>query len=320
MGSINVMTIRIALLALGMKELLCLYWADWISWYFDSCLRKRRHATSSDRYCLIRHWPDFNRSTVYNATDSSPSPSNFKTSPLFLFSSLKKTFHHASRSHSWNPLVPTFLMASSVYSIITDSRTLVMDKTISSTVTPLSSSILRTDEREHEEDIERRLGVIPAPRSSLIPPSSPVMYSKDFFEKGDPEVARARAIYFKSYFTGFGVMVVTIFIVFSIYWGSLWRIPAHSLQGWIIVSLLPVKLSFLFLRTIISQGLWRGWSWRSSCSRTSWLKNVDGALENNTRGTFSKGRERCYQRHKWRSYLGGYHEYVLPCFHLWSYL
>jgi cobalamin biosynthesis protein CobD/CbiB len=131
----------------------------------------------------------------------------------------------------------------------TDSRTLLMDKTISRTVTPLSSSILRTDAREYEEDIERRLDIItdhPAPRPS------PMMFSKGFLEKGDPEVARARAIYFKSYLLGFGVMVVTIFIVFSIYWGSLWRIPAHSLQGWIVVSVLPV--SFIHFRAVNSQG------------------------------------------------------------------
>ena len=30
--------------------------------------------------------------------------------------------------------------------------------------------------------------------------------------------------------------VVLIFAVFSIFWGALWKIPAHNLPGWVIVS------------------------------------------------------------------------------------
>jgi len=112
-----------------------------------------------------------------------------------------------------------------------------MDKTISSTVTPVPSSILRSDERD---ELERFLTSAPRfishRQPNLLSPSPPAIFSKQFFEN-DPDVARARAIYFKAYFMGLGLVILTIFIVFSIYWGSLWRVPEHALQGWIVVGL-----------------------------------------------------------------------------------
>ncbi len=56
------------------------------------------------------------------------------------------------------------------------------------------------------------------------------------------------------------LVVVTIFVVFSIYWGSLFRLPAHPLNGWIVVC---AHLSGAAKVTIDqSEGLrWRG-SWR----------------------------------------------------------
>lgn len=34
------------------------------------------------------------------------------------------------------------------------------------------------------------------------------------------------------------MVVLLIFSVLSIFWGSLWKIPAHQLNGWIVVSLI----------------------------------------------------------------------------------
>ncbi|KAJ7627848.1 hypothetical protein DFH06DRAFT_1103085 [Mycena polygramma] len=44
----------------------------------------------------------------------------------------------------------------------------------------------------------------------------------------------ARAIYFKTVVGGVGALAVVIFAVFSIYWGSVWSTPNHTLPGWIV--------------------------------------------------------------------------------------
>lgn len=125
-------------------------------------------------------------------------------------------------------------MVNSMDTMTTDSRTLVMDKTISSAVSQVPSSILHT-RSEEQEDIIAILRPKYQPSSLSPPPSSPSFFSKRFLDKGDPEVERARAIYFRAYFVGMGMIILTIFLVFSIYWGSLWRLPDNSLQGWIVV-------------------------------------------------------------------------------------
>lgn len=74
---------------------------------------------------------------------------------------------------------------------------------------------------------------------------SPLMFSKKFWDKGDPELERARAIYFHAYFVGLVAIIITIFVVFSIYWGSLWRVPNHALQGWVVARLSLVLVVLL---------------------------------------------------------------------------
>ncbi|KAJ6480684.1 hypothetical protein C8R47DRAFT_596020 [Mycena vitilis] len=64
----------------------------------------------------------------------------------------------------------------------------------------------------------------PAPRSR--PP-----FSDQFFDK---DAAAARAIYCKVVIGGVGALAIVIFAVFSIYWGSVWRTPHHTLPGWIV--------------------------------------------------------------------------------------
>ncbi|PPQ98228.1 hypothetical protein CVT26_003398 [Gymnopilus dilepis] len=60
------------------------------------------------------------------------------------------------------------------------------------------------------------------------------MGTKSFLDGRDEAVRRARKVYMKIYATGLCAVVVTIFIVFPLYWGSLWQIPAHAMRGWIV--------------------------------------------------------------------------------------
>lgn len=46
----------------------------------------------------------------------------------------------------------------------------------------------------------------------------------------------ARAMYLKIFVGGCFMLVLLIFGILSIFWGSLWKIPAHHLHGWIVVS------------------------------------------------------------------------------------
>ena len=45
-------------------------------------------------------------------------------------------------------------------------------------------------------------------------------------------------MYLKVFFAGSFGIIIAIFAVFSIYWGALWKIPDHNLQGWIVVCVL----------------------------------------------------------------------------------
>ncbi|KAJ7040032.1 hypothetical protein C8F04DRAFT_1084500 [Mycena alexandri] len=58
-------------------------------------------------------------------------------------------------------------------------------------------------------------------------------FSKHFFDRS-PAGGVARAIYFKTMFGGVTALCVVIFAIFSIYWGSTWKIPDHTLPGWIV--------------------------------------------------------------------------------------
>ena len=66
-------------------------------------------------------------------------------------------------------------------------------------------------------------------------PRSSRPFSKSFLQAGDPELITARAIYVKTYIAGLFMVILTVFAVFPIYWGSLWKVPAHPLPGWIVV-------------------------------------------------------------------------------------
>ncbi|CAA7263445.1 unnamed protein product [Cyclocybe aegerita] len=54
------------------------------------------------------------------------------------------------------------------------------------------------------------------------------------FRDKTKEAAVARTIYLEIFFGGCITTILIFFPVFSIFWGSLWRTPAHNLQGWVI--------------------------------------------------------------------------------------
>ncbi|KAJ7907285.1 hypothetical protein B0H13DRAFT_1618579 [Mycena leptocephala] len=62
---------------------------------------------------------------------------------------------------------------------------------------------------------------------------SPPPFSGQFLDKF-PEASAARAAYLKILVGGVTTLAVVILAVFSIYWGSLWRTPHHTLPGWIV--------------------------------------------------------------------------------------
>ncbi|KAF8181216.1 hypothetical protein K438DRAFT_1976312 [Mycena galopus ATCC 62051] len=69
--------------------------------------------------------------------------------------------------------------------------------------------------------------------SSVSPaPIVAAPFSAQFLDK-TPEAA-ARAIYLKTLVWGVGALAVAIFAVLSIYWGSVWQTPHHTLPGWIV--------------------------------------------------------------------------------------
>ncbi|KAK0431546.1 hypothetical protein EV421DRAFT_2090044 [Armillaria borealis] len=58
-------------------------------------------------------------------------------------------------------------------------------------------------------------------------------YSSQFLDK-TPSIQASRSIYLKILFGGCFAMVIVMFCIFSIYWGALWKIPAHNLHGWVV--------------------------------------------------------------------------------------
>lgn len=61
-------------------------------------------------------------------------------------------------------------------------------------------------------------------------PAEP-LYSSQFT---DASIARERAAFFKILIGGCFAVVVALLALFSIYWGALWKVPAHQLDGWLV--------------------------------------------------------------------------------------
>ena len=70
------------------------------------------------------------------------------------------------------------------------------------------------------------------------------------FNDRSKEGTAARATYLKIFIGGASMTVVLIFAVFSIFWGALWKIPAHNLPGWVIVSGFSLRFAILKLMLV----------------------------------------------------------------------
>ncbi|KAJ6537651.1 hypothetical protein B0H19DRAFT_961885 [Mycena capillaripes] len=71
------------------------------------------------------------------------------------------------------------------------------------------------------------------PASASLATIAPPPFSAQFLDKS-LEASAARATYLKIVFGGVAALAVVIFAVFSIYWGSVWSTPHHTLPGWIV--------------------------------------------------------------------------------------
>jgi hypothetical protein len=70
-------------------------------------------------------------------------------------------------------------------------------------------------------------------QSQLVaPPKEPLYY--DFFDRS-PAISTARKAYLINMCKGVFLVSLWIFGVFSIYWGSLWKVPDGRVTGFIVV-------------------------------------------------------------------------------------
>ncbi|KAF5328390.1 hypothetical protein D9619_013345 [Psilocybe cf. subviscida] len=54
-----------------------------------------------------------------------------------------------------------------------------------------------------------------------------------FFARS-PAAALARRLYLRTLLGGSLATIILIFVVFSLFWGSLWHTPSHALEGWVV--------------------------------------------------------------------------------------
>ncbi|KAG6812721.1 hypothetical protein H0H92_001082 [Tricholoma furcatifolium] len=67
--------------------------------------------------------------------------------------------------------------------------------------------------------------------ASIAPPPPEKPFSRQFF---DEKNAIQRKIYFKIFFGGVMAVIIAIFAILSIYWGSLWKSPVRNFNGWVV--------------------------------------------------------------------------------------
>jgi hypothetical protein len=105
-------------------------------------------------------------------------------------------------------------------------------------------------------------------RSPRPSDSEEIPFSRGFFDKHN---STSQQIYLRTFISGCFLVIVVIFAIFPIFWGSLWRIPARNLEGWVVVSRLYHSLHLVISWNRIT-GFWRrryranncGWSNHSS--------------------------------------------------------
>ncbi|KIK00498.1 hypothetical protein K443DRAFT_679145 [Laccaria amethystina LaAM-08-1] len=88
---------------------------------------------------------------------------------------------------------------------------------------PLEQSTPRRSSNQSTMDSEKQATMV-----------SPSIMDTSVEETPRPSLSTARSIYLKIVLGATSLIVVLIFSVFSIYWGSLWKIPAHNLHGWVV--------------------------------------------------------------------------------------
>jgi len=85
-------------------------------------------------------------------------------------------------------------------------------------------------------------------------------------------VGKQLKVYLKVVGMGSFSTIILIFVVFSIFWGSLYKMPARRLPGWVVVCSL---LLFCFLIVICIPGLrWR-FDWPECSSRSDFVPVQD---------------------------------------------
>lgn len=77
-----------------------------------------------------------------------------------------------------------------------------------------------------------------------VAPPQDEPFSFNFFDDG-PAIRTARKAYLSELTKGVTLVSVMIFCLFSIYWGTLWILPAGSVEGWIVVRLKIIIISIL---------------------------------------------------------------------------
>ncbi|KAG5636442.1 hypothetical protein H0H81_008032 [Sphagnurus paluster] len=78
----------------------------------------------------------------------------------------------------------------------------------------------------HSTDVERTMSI-----RSTSPSSEKKPFSQNFFDQGNSE---GRSIYLKTLCGGTFAIILVIFSIFPIYWGSLWKTPVRNIQGWVV--------------------------------------------------------------------------------------
>ncbi|KAG5652153.1 hypothetical protein H0H81_006098 [Sphagnurus paluster] len=71
--------------------------------------------------------------------------------------------------------------------------------------------------------------------SHLLESPSPNQYERPFSKRFlDKESKAARKIYLKVLISGCLLVIISIWAIFPIYWGALWKTPERNFDGWVV--------------------------------------------------------------------------------------
>ncbi|KAJ8514419.1 hypothetical protein ONZ45_g8039 [Pleurotus djamor] len=115
-----------------------------------------------------------------------------------------------------------------------------------------------------------------------VEPNDAAPFSKQFTDNDEATIA-ARATYFKILGTSAVLISLAIFAVFSMFWGSLWKVPARHVRGWI------VDFDGGELGQVVIQGL------QNQPSNIDWVIRDPSEFSNELGGLATAvGEERCW--------------------------